>query len=77
MLKGEQGLLFIDEALAAITGLQNVQLDPQARQDLYNAMQILYPESEGYNLDDFMRTLTNLAAWHKGGKPSHKENSSN
>ena len=54
-----------------------MQLDPQARQDLYNAMQSLYPESEGYNLDDFMRTLTNLAAWHKAGKPSHKENSSN
>ena len=45
-------------------------MDPHTRQDLYNAMQSLNPEYEGYNLDDFMRTMTNLAAWHKEGRPA-------
>ena len=32
-------------------------------------MESLNPEYEGYNLDDFMRTMTSLAAWHKIGRP--------
>lgn len=31
ILKGEQGLAFIEEALAAMTGQPEVKLDPQAR----------------------------------------------
>lgn len=64
ILKGVEGLAFIDEAYAAMTGQTEVRLDAQARQDLYNAMQSLDPEYEGFNLDDFMRTMTSLAAWH-------------
>ena len=32
------------------------------------ALQSLNPEYEGYNLDDFMRGVTNLAAWNKEGR---------
>ena len=32
-------------------------------------MQNLNPEYEGYNLDDFMRTIASLAAWNKEDKP--------
>lgn len=82
ILKGEQGLAFIDEAFAAMTGQTDVKLDPQARKDLYNAMQSLDPDYEGFNLDDFMRTVSSLAAWHQGGRPaslsqSEQQNMSN
>ena len=78
ILKGEQGLAFIDEALALMTGQPGIQLDPQqARRDLYNAMQSLDPEFEGFNLDDFMRSMTNLAAWHKDGRPAGAPASNN
>ena len=51
-----------------MTGQEEVKLDPQARQDLYVALESLNPEYEGYNLDDFMRGVTNLAAWNKEGR---------
>ena len=70
VLKGEQGLAFIDEAYAAMTGQTEVKLDPKAREDLYRAMESLNPEYEGYSLDDLIRTMTALAAWNKFGKPT-------
>ena len=73
ILMGAEGLAFIDEAYAAMTGQTEVRLDTQARQDLYNAMQRLDPGYEGFNLDDFMRTMTSLAAWHKEGRPAQPE----
>lgn len=33
-------------------------------------MQSLDPEYEGFNLDDFMRAMGSLAAWHKDGRPA-------
>ena len=70
VLKGEQGLAFIDEAYAAITGRPDAKLDSQARIDLYNALESLNPEYEGYSLDDFIRAITSLSAWHKEGRPA-------
>ena len=32
-------------------------------------MESMNQEYEGFNLDDFMRTVTSLAAWHKIGRP--------
>ena len=37
--------------------------------DLYNAMNSLNPEYEGYSLDDFMRAVASLSAWHNEGRP--------
>ena len=60
-----------------MTGQPDAKLDPEARQNLYKAMQSLNPEFEGYSLDDFMRAITSLAAWNKSGKPAANFESSN
>ena len=52
-------------------------MDPEARQNLYKALQSLNPEYEGYSLDDFMRAITSLSAWHKEGRPLASEEKSN
>ena len=73
LVQGEQGLAFIDEAYAEITGQSEVKLDEKSRQDLYNAMQSLDPDTEGFSLDDCMRTMISLAAWNKESKPAHPQ----
>ena len=56
-----------------MTGQTEFKLDEQTRLDLYNAMQSLDPEYEGFNLDDFMRSMTSLAAWNTEGRPAHPD----
>ena len=37
---------------------------------MFNAIQSIDPDYEGFNLDDFMQAMTSLAAWHKEGRPA-------
>ena len=60
-----------------MTGQPDAKLDPESRQNLYKALQSLNPEYEGYSLDDFMRAMTNLAAWQKEGRPKDSQQVSN
>lgn len=43
-------------------------MDDQAKTNLYNAVQSLNPEQEGFNLEEFMRALSILETWNVHGK---------
>lgn len=56
------------EIEAVAESLPQLQLSEQERQELYNAVQSLNPEYEGFNLDDFMRSIQTLAAFNAQGR---------
>lgn len=68
ILQEAEAIAFIKQALRSISGDSGAEITDEQALNLFHAMQSLDPSYMGINLDDFISTIKNMAAWRVKGR---------